>query len=48
MAQFAADNKDLAARPFNEKLMAEIETFKGAEEYPDDITVLTARFFKTI
>jgi phosphoserine phosphatase RsbU/P len=43
--KFAEDNKDLPARKFNEKLMRHIENFKGNEEYPDDITVLTARFF---
>ena len=48
LIQFMEDNKDLAARKFNEKLMERIESFKGDEEYPDDITVLTARFFKAL
>ena len=44
--KFTEENKNLSARPFNEKLMKHIDTFKGDEEYPDDITVLTAQFFK--
>ena len=48
LIQFMEDNKDLAARKFNEKLMERIDSFKGDEEYPDDITVLTARFFKAL
>lgn len=46
LAQFMKDNQNLSARRFNEKLMERIEDFKGDEEFPDDITVLTARFFK--
>lgn len=46
LVQFMEDNKKLSARRFNEKLMERIENFKGDEEFPDDITVLTARFFK--
>ena len=45
VVKFTEDNKSLAARRFNEKLMRHIDDFKGNEEYPDDITVLTARFF---
>ncbi len=44
--QFTEENKSLAARPFNEKLMECIDTFRGEEGYPDDITVLTTQFFK--
>lgn len=44
--QFTEDNKNLSARPFNEKLMECIDAFKGDEGYPDDITVLTTQFFK--
>ena len=46
--QFTEENKNLSARPFNEKLMQHIDTFRGSEEYPDDITVLTTQFFKKI
>ena len=46
LIKFTEDNQNLTARRFNEKLMERIEEFKGDEEYPDDITVLTARFFK--
>lgn len=45
VTKFAEDNMQLGARSFNEKLMAKIETFKGEEDFPDDVTVLTARFF---
>ena len=44
--QFTKENKNLSARPFNEKLMERIDSFKGEEGYPDDITVLTTKFFK--
>ena len=44
--QFTKENKNLSARPFNEKLMERIDSFKGEESYPDDITVLTTKFFK--
>ena len=44
--KFTEENKHLSARPFNEKLMKHIDAFRGDEEYPDDITVLTAQFFK--
>ncbi len=46
VAKFAEDNKALAPRPINEKLMKAIDAFKGEESFPDDITVLTAKFFK--
>ena len=46
--RFTEENKNLSARPFNEKLMQHIDTFRGSEEYPDDITVLTTQFFKKI
>ena len=46
LIEFTENNKNLAVRKFNEKLMRHIDDFKGVEEYPDDITVLTARFFK--
>ncbi|MBL7817725.1 MAG: serine/threonine-protein phosphatase [Saprospiraceae bacterium] len=46
VVDFMEDNKDLTVRRFNEKLMERLTDFKGSEEYPDDITVLTTRFFK--
>ncbi len=46
VTQFMENNQSLTVRRFNETLMRHIEDFKGNEEYPDDITVLTARFFK--
>jgi phosphoserine phosphatase RsbU/P len=46
LGEFARANIDLIPEDFNEKLMSKIATFKGEEEFPDDITVLTFRFFK--
>ncbi len=41
--QFVRDNYLLTANAFNQKLMEEIETFKGNQSYPDDFTVLTCK-----
>jgi phosphoserine phosphatase RsbU/P len=46
LGEFALENKDLKPADFNEHLMTKVETFKGDEEFPDDITVLTCKFFK--
>ena len=46
LGEFALTHKDLKPEDFNEKLMNKVETFKGEEEFPDDITVLTCKFFK--
>ncbi len=46
LGDFALEHKDLKPEDFNEKLMTKVETFKGDEEFPDDITVLTCKFFK--
>lgn len=44
LGEFAMSNSDLSATAFNEKLMTKVEKFKGEEEFPDDITVLTCKF----
>jgi phosphoserine phosphatase RsbU/P len=46
LGEFAQANIDLMPESFNQKLMSKVERFKGEEEFPDDITVLTCRFFK--
>jgi phosphoserine phosphatase RsbU/P len=46
LADFAAEHSQFGAKPFNQELMKRIDEFKGEEAYPDDITVLTAKFFK--
>jgi sigma-B regulation protein RsbU (phosphoserine phosphatase) len=42
---FLLRNHMLSAAMFNEKLLEEIELFKGAESYPDDFTVLTCKIY---
>jgi phosphoserine phosphatase RsbU/P len=46
LADFAAEHSHFGAKPFNQELMKRIDEFKADEAYPDDITVLTAKFFK--
>ena len=46
LTNFAAENQQLGARTFNDTLMRRVEEFKHGEDFPDDITVLTCRFFK--
>lgn len=48
LGEFAISNSQLSAVGFNEKLMSKIEKFKGDEEFPDDITVLTLKYFTNI
>ena len=43
---FALMNQHLPVQEFNDKLMEKMDAFKGKEDFPDDITVLTCRFFK--
>jgi len=43
--KFILDNYDLPAKAFNEKMMQEIEAFKGKLKFPDDFTVLTCKIF---
>ena len=46
LANFVAQNQQMGARAFNEKLMQQIDIFRAGEDYPDDITVLTCRVFE--
>ena len=46
LTTFALTNSALSVNDFNQKLMEQIETFKGKRDYPDDFTVLTSKFFK--
>jgi sigma-B regulation protein RsbU (phosphoserine phosphatase) len=46
LSEFAKKNQKLNPSDFNKKLMNRIDKFRGEEEYPDDVTVLTCRFFK--
>ncbi len=41
-----SDHHKLPAGVFNDLLLERIEAFKGSTTYPDDLTVLTAKFFK--
>ena len=41
--EFLLRNHMLSASMFNEKLLEEIHLFKGAEDFPDDFTVLTCK-----
>jgi phosphoserine phosphatase RsbU/P len=42
---FAIGNAHLSTTEFNQALMRQVEQFKGGEDYPDDITVLSCKFF---
>ena len=42
---FAIANAGLTTTAFNQALMRQVEYFKGTEDYPDDITVLSCKFF---
>ena len=42
---FTESNCNLSPVDFNEKLMNEINIFKGEEEYNDDIAVLTCKVY---
>ena len=42
---FAIANAGLTTTEFNQALMRQVEHFKGSEDYPDDITVLSCKFF---
>ena len=42
---FTAENYRLSAKALNQKLMEQIEVFKGSQAYPDDFTVLTCKIF---
>jgi len=45
VSHFLVENKDLPVKEFNDKLMAEVNEFKGPRHFPDDISVLTGRLF---
>ncbi len=45
LSAFMANNSGLSADAFNDKLMEQIERFKGKQNYPDDFTVLTCKIF---
>ena len=46
LGAFTLKHIELLPDEFNEKLMQKIDAFKGNEDFPDDVTVLTCRFFK--
>jgi len=41
--EFVLANKELSPKAFNEKLITEIENFKGEQQYVDDIAILTTK-----
>ncbi len=43
--EFIIENNELNSSDFNEKLMKEVNEFKGERSFPDDISVLTGRLF---
>jgi sigma-B regulation protein RsbU (phosphoserine phosphatase) len=43
--QFVRKNQHLSAHDFNQVLLNELEEFRGNEDYPDDIAVLTCKYF---
>lgn len=44
--EFTFQNNHLPAKTFNDKLMAEIQQFKGRQDFPDDFTILTCKIFE--
>ncbi len=46
LKEFTLQNEQDSAKVFNQKLMTEINSFKGNRNYPDDIAVLTCKIFK--
>lgn len=42
---FVRNNYKRSAPAFNQKLMEQLESFKGGQSYPDDFTVLTCKIF---
>lgn len=44
-AQFVLENYRLSAKEFNDKMMDELELFKGKRKFDDDFTVLTCKIF---
>jgi sigma-B regulation protein RsbU (phosphoserine phosphatase) len=43
--KFIQNNNKLPVKEFNDKLMKEVNEFKGTRSFPDDISVLTGRLF---
>ena len=43
LTEFAVQNRTRTATDFNKKLLDSLELFKGRQEYPDDIAVLTCK-----
>jgi sigma-B regulation protein RsbU (phosphoserine phosphatase) len=43
LINFVRDNASLATEAFNQKLISDLEDFKGSQEYVDDIALLTAK-----
>ena len=43
--EFVLANQQLKAAEFNKKLIAEIEEFKGEQEYVDDIAMITTNIY---
>ena len=43
LINFVRDNVSLATEEFNQKLITDLEEFKGSQEYVDDIALLTAK-----
>ena len=44
LSDFLRNNLSLSAEEFNSQLMERIHIFKGKQEFPDDLTVLTCKF----
>ncbi len=44
-AKFVLENYHLSAKEFNDKMMDELELFKGKRKFDDDFTVLTCKIF---
>ena len=45
LQDFILKNQDCTVAEFNQRLMEHVTTYKGMEEFPDDITILTSRLF---
>lgn len=45
LVQFIAQNQDCEVGEFNSRLMAKVHEFKGENDFPDDISLLTGRIF---
>lgn len=44
LSKFVVEHYEKGASELNEKLMETIESFRGTQAYPDDITILTCKF----